>query len=716
MLLLVVIVSALPWLPTPLSIQGLLALGVAALFSRMPVLAILALITGVQEIRIQDRLLEFAPESWAGITCEGRMQVIRVLSGGDDFRRFEGLWLEGECDPKWVGERMAVSLNHPAAISVGDEILGRFRMKPFVALVNQGGFDIRRHALGEGWNRRASALSYEVIEARGLRARLNAQVRQWPQPLQGLTLALVFGEKDRLDAELKSIFEQLGLAHLLAISGLHVGIVLGVFWFAFKRLGWPRHPRAAVTIRTAVLAGLAWAVADWTLYSPSVVRAGVMAVCLSAWSLWAVKGSLAGALALTIGAVVIWDPLSTLAVGFLMSAGAVALIAALSWARPVRNGLGLIRMQLGFSWLMAPVLSLSAGFVYPWLGMLANLLVVPSLPMVLAILLVLTAWPVSSLIEALNGALGWATVHTLEALQQTMFAGEVSNSVLVMLMGLGGVSLLPHTWPRWMLAAIFVLGLNVFPKSTSTHLIVHDVGQGSAASLHTPLAQAIYDLGAGQPDAWSRMNQVLPSLDRFRPLQVSVSHADMDHIGGLSDLLQQFSLPERIEGGGSLPGLLASCAPRLLDDAQITVLWPTEAVFHDEENHRSCVLLIEAHGTRLLLMGDADWLAEAWVVRTLMDLGLLGLIDAVVVSHHGASNGSSPSLVRAVGARWALISVGRHNRYGHPKPEVVQRWMDAGAQVFRTDQDGAIYFSFETQTIRRAREYWPTRWNLKAVH
>ena len=114
----------------------------------------------------------------------------------------------------------------------------------------------------------------------------------------------------------------------------------------------------------------------------------------------------------------------------------------------------------------------------------------------------------------------------------------------------------------------------------------------------------------------------------------------------------------------------------------------------------------------MLILGDADWLAEAWVIRQLSDRNLLGRIDAVVVSHHGAEDGSSPSFVRFVGAKDALISVGRHNRYGHPHSEVLARWQASGASIFRTDLDGALTYDFSSGSTTPLRQRAPTRWNL----
>lgn len=109
-------------------------------------------------------------------------------------------------------------------------------------------------------------------------------------------------------------------------------------------------------------------------------------------------------------------------------------------------------------------------------------------------------------------------------------------------------------------------------------------------------------------------------------------------------------------------------------------------------------------------MGDADWFSEAHVVKELHRCELTGKIDAVVVSHHGASDGSNPFFVPLVGAEHALVSIGRSNRYGHPHRDVLDRWPSSGATIHRTDLDGALSFDFETGEVDRYRESSPQRW------
>ena len=710
MLFLTLIVSALPWFPTPLSLWGLGILFFAALLSRVRSLALIALLLVIQETRIDYSLERLWPEHADQVTCIGRMVVDQILTRGEAFSSLSGRWISSGCENLNPEDSVKTVVMGRDDLRAGDTIEGAFRFKPIVALVNSGGFDARRHALAEGWRAQASIKHPTVISHQTTRLRTHQTLDAWPQPLKGFALALMFGEKDQLNSTLRSVFEGLGLAHLLAISGLHVGIVLALCWWGFGKSPWPKDPRLRAVFRSFVVSFAAFFVAQWTLSSPSVVRAGLMASLFSLLPLLDRRVGLIAVLALTMFCILAVNPMATLSTGLLMSAGAVAMIGLMVWARPGLTVGSLLRMQLGFGMLFAPTLSALLGFVYPWLGFIANLIIVPLLPCVLVLLMALLVFAMEEPIQWLNFGLEHAMASLEFLLRGTLFAETPSDSVLWILICLGLMLCVPAPWPKWPVA-LLAIGLTCLLSIPSgIKLWVHDIGQGSAATLQMERDSVVMDLAAGQVDQWSRIGEIYPQVVDPSRLSISVSHADLDHIGGLHDLLNRAPIPMRIEGGGTLPGLLHRCSGLQNQQVKIEVLWPTER-FLDSENHQSCVLLIESFGHHVLMLGDADWLAEAWVLRALDARNLLGRVETVVVSHHGASDGSNPSLVSLLGAKHALVSVGRHNRYGHPHRSVIDRWQAAGATVYRTDQHGALQLDFKRGEVSFERRRRPRRWN-----
>jgi competence protein ComEC len=111
------------------------------------------------------------------------------------------------------------------------------------------------------------------------------------------------------------------------------------------------------------------------------------------------------------------------------------------------------------------------------------------------------------------------------------------------------------------------------------------------------------------------------------------------------------------------------------------------------------VLTLTAYGTTVLFTGDMERAGEEHLLQT----GLLPTVDVLKVAHHGSTTSSSPAFLAAIRPKVAVVSAGRHNRYGHPSPVVLKRLKDAGAEIFRTDRQGAI-----TLVIRPRHVSWST--------
>ncbi len=655
-------------------------------------------------------------ETASSVQCEGAIEVQRIMTQTPEFTSGAGKWVNGDCPNLPVGSQVKIQAGPHVSFQVSDRILGTFKLSPIIGFQNPGGFDARRHALANQWHAKASVIQGTVLNGSSYRVSLRSRVDQWPNPIRGLTKALLFGEKQDLDGHVLEVFETLGLSHMLAISGLHVGLVLGALWLCAGRLGWPRHPRSRSIFRFVLVCTGALVIASWTLWSPSVVRAGSMAALMSLIPIFGIRLTLFQILAVILIGLALLDPLIGLSTGFMMSAGAILLIAQILWASRVGPLTQLLLMQFGFSCVLAVALSWFLGFAYPWLGVIANVIFVPLLPLILSGLAFLLFIDSNWLTELLNASLlfGFDTLQWV--LARTNLGVIPSYWVLSLLFIIGGTVLIPKTLPRWSALLCLMCVVNLNEKSSNT-LVVHDIGQGSAATLLSNQKRAIFDLAAGQSDRWSRVGQFLP-LSRGQDLEaIFVSHGDMDHAGGLSATLQSISIPKVIEGGGSLSGWLSACrSHHRLGDIEIERLWPIGSI-EGSENRQSCVYLLSAQNRFVLMMGDADWFAESQVIKELARRDLIGRINTVVVSHHGARDGSNPSFVELVGAEYALISVGRGNRYGHPHHDVTTRWAESGAEVLRTDVDGALRFDFETGRVSRYRETDPSRWiSLLASH
>jgi len=246
---------------------------------------------------------------------------------------------------------------------------------------------------------------------------------------------------------------------------------------------------------------------------------------------------------------------------------------------------------------------------------------------------------------------------------------------------LGGLMFLPLLWPH-----------RDLPAQGGFHVWTLDVGQGLSMIVRTANHTMVYDAGARYPSDFDLGEvAVLPSLHALGIKQVDLivaSHADNDHAGGIPAVVAEFPEAERISGEPEkLPIAMNACEPGRAwhwDGVRVSVL-PSGAA-GGIVNDRSCVLLVEGPGGRVLLTGDITSVIEPTVAAALEP----GPPLVLSVPHHGSRTSSSPGFIRATSPVLALVSAGWRNRFRHPNAAVMQRYDDAGVPWLNTATSGAI--------------------------
>jgi competence protein ComEC len=253
----------------------------------------------------------------------------------------------------------------------------------------------------------------------------------------------------------------------------------------------------------------------------------------------------------------------------------------------------------------------------------------------------------------------------------------------------------------------------------AAEIAVLDVGQGLAVVVRTATRTLVYDAGPRysiEADAGNRV--VVPYLRASGVRDVDllvVSHDDNDHAGGAASVMRGFP-------GGVLMTSVALDSPLLpfgdgqrlpcrrgdrwvWDAVQFEVLHPPIdfAAKGGRTNDASCVLAVTAAGTRVLITGDIEADAE----RELLSRSADALAaEVLLVPHHGSRTSSTDAWVAAVAPQYAVVAAGYRNRFGHPKEDVLERYLARGSTVLRTDHDGALVFRLEDGrlTVSRTRE------------
>jgi len=550
-------------------------------------------------------------------------------------------------------------------------------------------------------------------------------------PCLGVLVALAIGDQRAIPAAQWSLFNRTGVTHLVSISGLHVTMIAALFG-ALAGWLWRRSERAMLWCpaqRAAVMA--AWLAAlCYALLAGFEVPAQRTLYMLSVVALALLSGRNFGAsrtLALALLAVLLLDPWAVLAVGFWLSFGAVAVllfVASPSVGRPFGWSAGLRRWgiaQWAVTLFSAPIL-LFFFQQFSLVSPLANALAIPWVSFVitpLALLFAVLPWPP---LLALDHALLAPLMDCLVWLAQWPTWQRPAPPLWSLPIALVGVAwlLLPRGVPARWLGVVLLLPALAFeaerPVPGTAWVDVLDVGQGLAVVVRTARHTLLYDTGpryGAETNAGTRV--VLPFLraigvDRLDALVVS--HRDADHAGGADAVREGLpidrlltSIPEWIDGNGEA---CVAGSEWSWDGVRFVVLHPVAAEGRNRgsENHRSCVLRVEAEGRGLLLAGDIEIADERALIARAGDRLRS---DVLVVPHHGGRGSSSPEFVAAVAAREAVFSVGYRNSYGHPRADVLAR--HGGSREWRTDRDGELHFVLSETPEARAwrlaqRRYW----------
>lgn len=440
-------------------------------------------------------------------------------------------------------------------------------------------------------------------------------------------------------------------------------------------------------------------------------------------------------LALALGVVTVLDPWAVLAPGFWLSFGAVALILLASVGRLARPHWLIAWGQVQWAVTLGLVPLLLALFQQVSLvSPLANAVAIPLVGLgVVPLTLIGAVLPFDLMLQLAHGlfALVMMFLERLSALPAAVWASHAPPAWAVAAALWGSLwVLLPRGFPSRFLGTFGFLPLFfVFPPvppSGALWLTVLDVGQGLAVVARTRGHALIYDAGPAfsrESDSGSRVIAPFLRGEGIRRLDaIIISHANADHTGGARSVLEAVpvgwvasSLPADHSVVAASPRHYACRAGQSWewDGVRFQILHPTEASYKiqkGKENARSCVLRIAtAYGT-VLLPGDIERRSERELAARSPD----ALAATVLVApHHGSLTSSSAEFVARVQPKAVIFPVGYLNRFGHPRPQVVERYRGMGSRLYRSDRDGAVTVRFESasgpeiQTYRSLRRrYW----------
>ncbi len=621
------------------------------------------------------------------------------------------------------------------------------RLKRVHGFQNPGGFDYEAYLFQQrirarGYVRQRPApvrlgMAGPAYWIDRLRAELGSRLRArlGDRPLAGILVALVNGDRSGIEPEQWEVLRRTGTNHLMAISGLHIGLLAGLV-FLLSRWLWALPGNTVLrwpAIKVGAVCGLiaAGAYAALAGFSIPTQRALVMLAVVFGGVILQRRLAPTQLLAIALGLVLLYDPVAVMGAGFWLSFTAVAIII-LTVSAPDRQSwfwrLGKIQLTLAIGLFpLSLILFQQASLIAP----VANLIAVPAFTLAIVPLVIASALVEFVLPAALSGpllSLSHGVLQTLWAFLTYLAGYEHSLWVQhdpvpwTWLTALIGVMLLlaPRGWPgRWIgliwLAPLFLVRPPGPVGEGEVWFSLLDVGQGLAVVVRTRQHVLVYDAGPRYSRRFDTGRAVvIPYLRHYGINKVDrliITHGDNDHIGGARSVLQALpvdkvlsSVPKRLPRGK----YCLSGQRWRWDGVGFTILSPFSTTARPG-NNAGCVLLITSPYGRVLLTADIEARQEKRLVE---QFGDRLRADILVAPHHGSRTSSSAGFIQTVQADTVLFPVGYRNRYRHPHPLVVERYRGLGSQIYSTAEHGALEVRMQasgriiTPYRQTRRRYW----------
>lgn len=633
---------------------------------------------------------------------------------------------------------MIAYLPAEADIKPGQSVVLSGILKRPDAAADPGAFDARSYYENQGIF--FILYSAEILEQKSGYNRVSAGLMKLKEKLAGLyesilspryasvVNAMLLGEKDGLDEETKSMYQMTGMAHILAISGVHIAVLgLGLFRFFRKTIG-SYGLSGGFTFGIVLLYGM------MTGMSGSTRRAVIMTGILLLGKILGRTADLLTSLGFACMLMLLLNPCIIRDAGFQLSFLAIM---GLGGICPVLSELlgqgGRIRQAFyaGFS-VNAAIMPVIIYNYYEWplYSVLLNLAVVPLVSVILSAGLLAGIVGMFSVPVA-----GICAIPATAVLQCYDFLGRICTKLPCSSIHIGHIS--PIMAGLYYIALIFILvillqikkgkkrkgrWILLFAVLLAAALFEYrhldrgflvaflSVGQGDCILVRTDSGINIMIDGGSMDEEEAGRYLITPALKYFAMQEldyVLVSHGDQDHISGILYFLQTEYTGIRIKtivipqygDRDAFSGLIAAAEEKgvevlyadqgfsmVMQDFQLSCLYPDAGVTLQDTNALSGVWKLATQEISILFPGDLDEAGERYLLNEKADISC----DILKVGHHGSKSSSGSDFLEACHMDMAVISCGKNNRYGHPHAETLDRLGKTGAKVWRTDINGAV--------------------------
>lgn len=507
----------------------------------------------------------------------------------------------------------------------------------------------------------------------------------------GVIRALLLGQGQLITSNKRQLFKYAGLAHLVAVSGLHIGIIANIsgklfagVWQLGLRYLW-RIPQLYFISIGNCLGALLYA---WLSgFGDSSCRAMSMVLVSEICRSFKFKLGREDVLYLAIFLILCLSPLSIYSLGFWLSVLAV-------WAL-INSSSNLISAQINILLIMLPIQALYRWPIGWWMP-LANFIAIPVFSVVI-VPLAFFIWLVDIIFGSsanffwliFDKILTWFFLG-LNILQE--FCGQgfylpAANNWTIILFALFAFFAIKRNL-KLSVAILIALLIEIMQPIALGRFRLHvlDVGQGLAVVIQTNRHTMLIDTG----DIFKTKAVVLPTLASLGKQldQVIVSHGDRDHSGGIYLIHQQYPKAKIFAGEPKRLKLASYACSNQRWSLDGLVFSTYQAHIDNSHNNASCVLHIKGRQRSVLLPGDITTKAENYLINNIPPGALRS--DILIAAHHGSISSNSHEFIKAIAPKTILISAGRYEQYKHPAIPHIQYWRKLNIAIMNTHDVGDI--------------------------
>ena len=562
----------------------------------------------------------------------------------------------------------------------------------------------------------------DALEVVGQNSNIYYQFKHWLSKRietiddTGYIKAFVLGSKNEIDEDIFKTYQNNGITHLFAISGMHISLFSSILLFLLKKIH--LKDNQAYKIVLLFLLGYTFLVS----FTASVVRAFTLYLLLYLNKRLKLGVTTTRIFIYAIVLILLLNPFFILDIGFLYSSlTSFGLILFSDYLKTSNKVLALLRVSL-IALLFSLPITINNFYEYNFLSILANILIVPLVSTIIYPLSLITLifpffHPILKfflmILESISTILSnitWFKI-ILPKMPWFLIIGYYFIIYLIFKTKKKGLVILLIT---------LLLGYKLsFNFDSNFYVYYLDVGQGDSILLINPRSRkaTLIDTGGKKsvsynefpPNEYHVSNNIITFLKSINISKINTlitTHGDYDHMGESLNIVNNFKVGNVILNCGSLNELEQDLIT-LLDKKHIKYskcinqldISPIKLYFlnsgeYDNENDNSNVIYAKLNDYKFMFMGDAGVEKE----KDILNKYNISVIDVLKIGHHGSKTSSSKEFITKIKPKYSIISVGKNNRYGHPNKEVLENLKDS--KIYRTDQDGSIMFKIKNNKLK----------------